>query len=125
VANLALQNQVNLPSTLLIIAGFFYLVLKLLKDLISRKLNQRWLIEAVFITITASTWIGFLIMITKYPHYIPSGVKASYMLSIVPIFIYAAVVFISDIISKLKILFLPVMIWLIIATGVNFYFNWY
>jgi len=117
VASLALQNQINLPATLLIVSGFIYLVIKNRK-----KMN---IPESLFLTFTLFTWLGFLTLLTKYPSWKGDSIKASYMLYNLPIFIYALTVFIFKVLRKYKYLFIPIIIYLSATTIINLIWSWY
>jgi 4-amino-4-deoxy-L-arabinose transferase-like glycosyltransferase len=117
VSNLALQNQVNLPATLLIVSGFIYLILKNKK-----KIN---LPESLFLTFTLLTWLGFLALLTKYPSWKGDSIKASYMLYNLPIFIYALAVFVFKPLRTYKAVFIPVIIYLASSTVINLIWSWY
>jgi len=124
VANLSLQNRVNLPFTLIILSGFIYLTVKNLKKLF-KKPDKKWLIETMFLSLTFLTWIGLLTFLTKYPYYKANGVKPSYMLSTIPVYIYVAVIFINKVIKSRHCLFIPLIIWLSFSTLVNLWFDYY
>lgn len=125
VANLALQNQVNLPFTIIMLAGFIYINLRVIKGLFSRSKPKIWLIEVVFLCVSFLTWIGFLIMNVKYPNWKSDAVKASYMLNIIPIFVYSGVIFIFNVLKKFKFVFYPVLIWLSLSTVINLWWAYY
>jgi len=124
VANLALQNQVNLLSTLLILSGFLYLIIRFFKKAF-KKPDLRWLIETMFLITFIIAWIGFLYSVTF--HGAPKGdsIKATYMLFILPIFIYMLITFLFEVIKKKKYLFTPIIIWLSLATCINIWWGWY
>lgn len=117
VANLALQNQINFPATLLMVSGFIYLLLKNKK-----RLN---LPESLFLTFTLFTWLGFLALLTKYPSWKSDSVKASYMLSNLPIFAYALTIFVFKFLKGYKYFFVPVIIYLFSSTIINLVWSWY
>ena len=91
VAGLALQNQVNLPTSILMIVSFGYLVLRILKKL--RRPDDQWLVELMFLITFIIAWLGFLYSITFHGSAKGDSIKASYMLFILPIFIYQLVIF--------------------------------
>ena len=124
VANLALQNKVNLPATLLMIAGFLHLIIKIIKGVFNKP-DKKWLIEGMFISLSLFTWAGLLIFLTKYPYYKANGVKASYMLSAIPVYVYSAIIFLFNILKKNKLIFTPLVIWLVLSTAVNLWFDYY
>lgn len=123
VAGLALQNQINLPTTILMISGFGYLILRVLKK--ARRPNKTWLIELMLSIIFTITWLGFLYSITFHGSAKGDSIKASYMLFILPIFVYQLVIFVFNVVKKNKLVFFPVTIWLILATVINLYWSWY
>jgi len=124
VASLALQNQVNLISTFLMIVGFIYLTIRTIKKSI-KKPDFRWVIETMLLVVFIVTWLGFLYSITY--HGAPKGdsIKATYMLFILPIFVYMLILFLFEVVKKAKYIFLPLILWLALATGVNLWWSWY
>ena len=125
VANLALQNQVNLPLTLIMLAGMFYLVIRVVRGLFQKTKSKLWLIEAVFLSVSFLTWFGFLIMNVKYPNWKSDAVKPSYMLNIIPVFIYSGVVFIFGVLKRFKFVYYPLLIWLSLSTVINLWWAYY
>lgn len=125
VASLALQNQVNLPLTVIMLLGFIYLNLRVIRGLFSKSKSELWLVEAVFLCVSFLTWGGFLIMNVKYPNWKSDAVKPSYMLNIIPIFVYSGVIFLFNIIKKSKFIFYPVLIWLSLSTAINLWWAYY
>lgn len=123
VANLALQNQVNLPTTVLMILGFGYLIFRVWKKL--RRPDETWLIEAILLIVFVVTWVGFLYSITFHGSDKGDSIKASYMLFILPIFVYQTVLFLFQVVKKVKYVFVPLMIWLALATAINLWWSWY
>ncbi|MEK7513680.1 MAG: hypothetical protein AAB580_02225 [Patescibacteria group bacterium] len=123
VAGLALQNQVNLPTTILMVIGLGYLVLRILKKL--RRPDEQWLIELIFLITFIVTWLGFLYSITFHGSAKGDSIKASYMLFILPIFVYQLVIFLFKVIKKHKYIFLPITLWLSLATIINLWWSWY
>jgi len=124
VANLALQNKINFPTTLLIVVGFCSLILRTIKA-IYKKPNNKWLTELIFLNLSLLTWIGLLIFLTKYPYYKANGVKPSYMLSAIPVFIYSAVTFLLGVLKKNKPIFISLTLWLAFSTAINLWFDYY
>lgn len=125
VANLALQNQINLPFTIIMILGFILLIYRFFKGLFYKKKSLIWLAEAVFLSVSLLTWFGFLLMNIKYPNWKSDAVKPSYMLNIIPIFIYTGVVFLFSNLKKIKFIFYPIMIWLVLSTLINLWWAYY
>ena len=125
VANLALQNQVNLPFTIIMIFGFLFLSQRVIKGLFSSTKSNIWLTEAVFLSTSLLTWAGFLIMNVKYPNWKSDAVKPSYMLAIIPIFVYSGVIFLFNVLKKYKFIFYPIFVWLCLATLVNLWWAYY
>jgi len=123
VANLALQNQINLLPTLIMIAGFSYFAFKNFYTTFTKP-DQKWLIESSFIVLSIFTWLGFLALLTKYPSWKGDSIKASYMLYNLPIFVYFSLSFLV-IKLKSKIFLVPIVIWLLIATVINLYWGWF
>lgn len=123
VANLALQNQVNLPSTILMVSGFVYLIFRVFKQL--RHPDEAWLIESMLLITFVVTWLGFLYSITFHGSDKGDSIKASYMLFALPIFVYQAVIFLFNVVKKNNLVFVPVVIWLILATAINLWWGWY
>lgn len=124
VNNLALQNRINLPVTLLIIVGFIYLLSKTLIQSF-RKVDANWLTSAMMLLLTILTYFGWLVMITKFPGWKGDSIKASYMLNILPVLAFSVINFLPKILKKTPVFFTPVLIWLIIATGINLWWGWY
>ena len=124
VANLALQNQVNLPFTLLMITSFIYFIIQAIKGFLIKS-NHKWLNETIFLAFSCLTWLGFLALLTKFPSWKSDSVKASYMLYNIPIFVYFTVVFLFEVLKKHKVIFIPVAIYLILASGINLWWCWY
>lgn len=124
VANLALQNQVNLPATILMMVGFGYFLLRLAKNAFRRP-DMAWLIELMLLITFLVTWVGFLYSITFHGSLKGDSIKASYMLFILPIFIYQLVVFLFEVVKKNKYFFVPVVAWLTLATVINLWWSWY
>jgi dolichyl-phosphate-mannose-protein mannosyltransferase len=125
IKSLSLQNQVNLVPSLIIAMGFIYQFILIVKNTFKKKFNDQWLIQAMFLTLSLSTWFGFLYFITFHPSWKGDGIKASYMLYNLPIFIYWAVLFLFNKVRSQKILFIPITIWLVLATGINLWWAWY
>lgn len=125
VASLALQNQVNLPFTVLMILGFGYLTLRVTKGLVSKAKSKLWLMETIFLFASLLTWIGFLIMNVKYPNWKSDAVKPSYMLNIIPIFVYSGVIFIFEVVKKYRYVFYPILVWLALASVINLWWAYY
>lgn len=123
IKSLSLQNQINLLPTLLIIAGFIYLLIKTIKA-VPQKLNHQWLTKAMMSIFTFLLWFSYLYYVTFHLGWKADGIKASYMLYSLPIFIYMGSIFLFKLKTK-KIIFVPVFIWLIFATIINFYWSWY
>jgi len=124
VANLALQNRVNLIPTFLMILGFIYLIIQVIKQ-VRKKPNFLWVIKAMFLTIFIVTWLGFLYSIVFHGAHKGDSIKASYMLFILPIFVYMLVVYLFKVVKKIKLIFIPLMVWLALAVGVNLWWGWY
>jgi len=117
VASLALQNQINLLPTLLMVFGFSYLTFKTFK-----KLN---LSALVFLSLTLFTWLGFFYKLTFHSTWKTDSIKASYMLYNLPIFVYMAVLFLFKVVKRYQLIFIPTIIWLTLATVVNLWWSWY
>lgn len=123
VANLALQNQVNIPLTLLMMLGMLYLFWRIIKG--SKKRNLTWLTESIFAVTFVVTWFGFMLMQVKYPNWKSDAVKPSYMLYLIPVFLYAATCFLWKVVRKKKYIFIPLIIWLFCSSLVNLYFDYF
>lgn len=123
IKSLAWQNRINLPTTILMISGFFYLIFKIIKSF--KKPDSVWLTEIIFLSLFISTWVGFLYMNTFRASWKGDSIKATYMLYILPIFIYMATIFLFDKLKKYKYIFLPTTVFLAIATVINLYWAWY
>ena len=124
VANLALQNQVNLPSTILMIFGMAYFLVRLVKKTFYRP-DVNWLIETMLLITFLVTWVGFLYSITFHGSLKGDSIKASYMLFILPIFVYFQVNFLFEVVKKNKYIFVPVVVWLTLTTVINLWWSWY
>ena len=124
VSRLALQNQINLLPTLVMIAGFVYFIVFSIKKTFSNP-DSQWLIYSFFVIFTLLTWAGFIVLLTKYPSWKGDSIKPSYMIYILPILTYSLSVFIFKIIKPIKILFIPIVIWLAIASINNLWFSWF
>ena len=122
--SLSLQNQINLLPTLIIISGFFYQLTLSLKKL-TKKPDKQWLTQTMFLLFSCLTWFGFLYFISFYPSWKGDGIKAGYMLFNLPIFIYTASLFLLKKLKNYKFIFIPAIIWLIFATGINLWWSWY
>ena len=123
-ANLALQNQINLPITLLMLAGFFYALIKNIKKLFNKP-DNKWLIELSMLTLSILTWLGFLALLTKYPSWKGDSIKASYMLYNLPIYIYFLTTFLHFLYQKSRLIFIPVMVYLLVSSVINLYWSWF
>lgn len=123
VSSLALQNRINLLPTVMMLLGLLLVSARFVLNF--KKNDKRWLIEGMFLCLTALTWIGFLVLLTQFPSWKGDSIKASYMLYNLPIFIYFLTVFLFDIVKKHKVIFIPVAIYLILASGINLWWCWY
>jgi len=118
IKSLVLQNQVNLLPTLLMVAGFVYLLLK--------NLNKKFVLpEAMMVAFAILTWLGFLSLLTKYPSWKSDSVKASYMLYALPIFGYATSLLVFQFLKKYRLLFIPSVVMLVLAAIVNLTWSWF
>ena len=124
IKSLSLQNQVNLIPTLLLLSGLFYHLIQVFKKIPSQ-LSDKWLTQSMFLVFFSLTWLGFLYFITFHPSWKNDGIKACYMLFSIPILIYMATVLLLKKIRKNKIIFIPIIIWLILATSINLWWSWY
>lgn len=124
VSRLALQNQINLLPTIVMIAGFIYLIAISIKNTFSKP-DHQWLTHTLFIIFTLLTWAGFIALLTKYPSWKGDSIKPSYMIYILPILTYSLSIFLFKIIKPIKIIFLPILIWLAIASINNLWFSWF
>ena len=122
--SLSLQNQINLLPTLIIMAGFFYQLFLSLKKL-TQKPDHLWLSQTMFLGLSFLTWFGFIYFVSFYPSWKGDNIKAGYMLYNLPIFIYFATQFLLVKLKKYKIIFIPTIIWLSLATLVNLWWSWY
>lgn len=125
VASLALQNRVNLVFTMIMMAGFARLIYITLKQFFTRRFGESFPIQAIFVSISILTWLGFMLMQVKYPNWKSDAVKPSYMLNIIPIFIYAGLTFIFDVLRKVKFIYYPVLIWITLAACINLWWAYY
>ena len=71
------------------------------------------------------TWVGFLYSITFHGSLKGDSIKASYMLFILPIFVYFQVNFLFEVVKKNKYIFVPVVVWLTLTTVINLWWSWY
>lgn len=122
VSRLVLQNQVNLVSTLAMALGMFLLTWRIFANL--KKPNSRWLIDVTLLAYTFLSWVGFIILLTKFPSWKGDSIKATYMISLLPIFIYFIIETCLAIKTKIYI-FGPIVIWLALATMINLNFSWF
>jgi len=124
IASLALQNRINILPTFILIAGFIYQFIQVIKRF-PRKLNDKWLIETMLLTFSCLLWFSYLYYLNFHLGWKGDNIKACYMLYALPIFIYMATVFLFKKLKKYKIIFIPTMIWLILATSINLWWAWY
>jgi len=124
VVSLAIQNQVNLLPTILMIIGFIYLFYQSFKSFI-KKPDQKQLTHLILIFLTLFIYAGWLLMITKYPSWKGDSIKASYMLATFPVIIYSLTLFLFEKIKPIKMIFMPISVCLIIASLINLYWSWY
>ena len=116
VANLAWQNRINLPFTLLILFSFITFFSQRKKD---------WFIPAMMIIMLCLTYLGWLVMITKYPSFKGDSIKASYMLHVLPVLIYSLIIFLSKILQKNKYIFISILTYISIAAINNLIWSWF
>jgi hypothetical protein len=106
------------------IVGFIYLLIRLVKKTF-RKPDVNWLIESMLMITFLVTWAGFLYAITFNGSEKGDSIKATYMLFILPIFVYMPVNFLFRVVKKFKIIFVPVSLWLVLVSAINFWWSWY
>lgn len=116
IANLAWQNKVNLPLTILIVVSLLFAVKSAFKN---------YPIKFLLLSFFLMTWAAFLLMLFLYPSWKGDSIKASYMLSLLPI----QVILLTDFIFSLKfinkLIFSLLLILLLITAGNNLIWSWY
>jgi len=121
IASLVLQNKINLLPTFLMVFGLIVLIYRLIRNFIYRK---QWLIQVLLLIFFMINWCGFIFMLTKFPSWKGDSIKASYMLSLMPIFAYLLVIGLETV-RSVKYLLTPLYIWLLINVIVNLSFSWF
>lgn len=119
---LVLQNQINLLPTVLMVMGLLFLIYYLTKNIIHP--NKTRLIQVILLTFFIVNWLGFIFMLTKFPSWKGDSIKASYMLSLMPIFAYLLMIGLEKF-RSVKYLIIPLHIWLIAAVIINLSFSWF
>lgn len=120
---LVLQNQINLIPTILIFFGFLATFYKFLAKI--KKPDFYWLVNGIMLGLTILSWIGFIILLTKFPNWKGDSIKASYMLYLMPVFMYFLINLLLDLYKSKRIIFWPVSLWLIFAGLINLHFSWF
>lgn len=120
---LALQNQINLVPTLLIIYGFCRVLVQFWRRL--GQPDRHWLFQGMLLTFTLVSWLGFLALLTKYPSWKGDSIKASYMLFLMPVLAYFLIDLMADWYKRKKYLFWPASLWLVLSGIINWHFAWF
>lgn len=123
IKTLVLQNQINLVPTFLMLTGFAICLYQFLSTL--KRPNRLWLVQGIMLTFTIFTWAGFLVLLTKFPSWKGDSIKASYMLSLLPIFIYFLANNLLVLFKFKKMFFWPAIVWLSFSTLINLNFSWF
>lgn len=124
ISSLVLQNRINLLPTLLLIAGFVFQIITVTNQF-SKKRNDQWLTETTLLVFVSLLWASYLYYLNYHLSWKSDNVKACYMIYALPIFVYFATKFLFEPLKKIKFIFIPVIIWLVLTTGVNFWWAWF
>lgn len=121
---LAWQNQINLlPSCLMVIAFLFFLIKRIL-ELIKGKLDYKNTGELFLFSFVFFAWGGLLMLVSKYTGE-GDFIKATYMLLVVPIYVYFVSVFLFSYLRKNKVIFWSVFILLLFTIVNNLIFAYF
>lgn len=115
---LAWQNRINVIPTLIIIAGMFTAMIRVIK----RGRNPA---ETFLVIFFWATWFLFIYTNIEYPNlYKGDTIKASYVLYAIPVLIYFATKLLIYLKPK-KLIFYPVVGVIVISWLFNLNFSWY
>lgn len=123
---LAWQNRINLAPTILMIMGMVWAVMKAVKYFVRRQAyNYRQISEAFLTLFFIVAWLLFIYTNIEFPNtYKGDTIKASYVLLAIPTLVYFATQQLFRF-KKIKWLFYPAIILVIISWIFNLHFDFF